>query len=1681
MERNKLEEALHRNDLQTIKHICRTQPDLVTSINEDGDTPLHEYLRTVNPTLDIVTCLIQNDTSAATLQNKDGDTPLHEYLSKVNPTLDIVTCLVQNDTSAATLKNKDGNTSVNVLESNMQMVYQERNKILKLFDKLLIPAEIYAKGADAIKIYKDELENGEITVVNARCMFLGKEGAGKTSCVKRMLGERFNSREPSTDGIVTATVFQVTKEDSSNWKKIKDIDDVELTKQIRAHALAENVDKKLKKESNDTTLQAKLKHFVSQNVGTRKVNVSDITSIWDFAGQLDYYITHRFFLTNKVSYCVTFNVMDNLNELANPRGFSFDSLGMTNLDMNLFWIRSIYEHTVSQHGSGNPILIDGKIIESPPICLVATHMDKLSGTESEKQMKAEKMFMQMFDAMKGLPYANHVDREMYMVDNTVKSHEGIEKLKRNVGRYMKAMVQEVPVKWVNLQEKLQIIGKTRLYITLTEVSEIATQCGIPQNVLATAISYLNVTGIIMYTGTNEKLRNIVITNLHWMIEVLTKVITVVTPMFEMKKAEDRKQLQKLWEKLSNEGVLEETLLRYLWRNEDEDLFEIFVELMKVFRLLFEKTKGIKEGNRIFLVPCRMKVDKKDILKVTADDKQTVSIYLTPTDFLPDAVYNTLVVAFLELMTEKGIDDSEVFRNRSDFRFSGHTISLGSVKINHEREKPYALKLEISRWTDIKQTITTVDDGKEGEVLFELQPSVCMEVLSYLKEQLETVCNIYEGIGYTLRVLCTACKPYEHHLIDLEKCLNSDSVPCGRRNAMDTARIKHLLSTNENIPSAITAHGADVQEVYAKALTEGSVKINLGMLKVMGQEGVGKTCLINACLGKEFNRKHDVTDGIAVIRTVTTTWTEDYDDSGDPSKQFTKYVADKMRTMKTENVVQKSPKDDDEFENIEGHDDDINDNHTNREDNHSKNDGHDNHSKDDDHDNHSKDDDHDNHSKDDDHDNHSKDDDHGNHSKDDDHGNHSKDDDHGNHSKDDDHGNHSKDDDHGNHSKQSSDNDHDKQSSHGTDIPFDTDQQLDKNVIKEVEENKEDPLEETFNIWDHGGQLIYHGIHRMFMTVEALYIIVFNLSVNLEDRAIFIDANGKKRKHHWTNLQFILSYIQSVYSHSRIGKENKEKGVHKPTILIVGTHKGKLSWFKKKQNAEAKKVFKKLRTALKEKLYEEHVYHRYFAIENSKETTDESFSELKKVIDEFMSDLEKPVPLKWMRFRCGIHNLRREKHFSLCPVEELKTLASENGIADEKQQSILLNFLYDLGEIVYMPDNKLLKDKAVLDPMQLVEIVTAFVTVIPPEDPLPIFRKAFDKLDKGILEEDLLRELWKKRKVDEGKNFEFLVALMIKLGFICERKTTNSQDRASTSIESVGKRSFFVPLRLAFKTSSEVKPVPDDSQSISIYYDFKGYLPDVLFPYMIIDFLNKFQMKGVDPILLYNHAELDFNQDHHVNLSLVKFVTMDDERKFLLKVTIKRTPASNETSNDEPSSEACKEVLLTIQKSFEPSQDGGRRGIQYERCILCDVCSDTSEQKHIQNLGDFHDEKLKCSKTGTYMSMDVTRYKRLFEVNTDVAGTSSSNQGNSVIINLLPSPEGSSSSSEQHHRRLTKKDIFKECIILAICLLLVIVMVILINEYKEIADAVSSIVLAVTVVGYGLYVCRKIYSYHRRER
>ncbi|XP_033102540.1 uncharacterized protein LOC117105486 [Anneissia japonica] len=349
---------------------------------------------------------------------------------------------------------------------------------------------------------------------------------------------RFNNNEPSTDGIVTTTVFQTVNGDFSKWKEQKDVDVCELTKQIREHAIAENLAKKLKQpESQQNTtnsasssstaasskpseatrstsytklpdegihkkLVAKLAVHSSfhpptlfgqpfsraihrrarfgqplQTADVLSRNAiqqhkesfipSDVTCIWDYAGQLTYYISHRFFLTDGSSYCVVFSVLDDLDALANPRDSLQGQFEMTNLQMNVFWMRSIYEHAVLLY-HGRTQLING--ISSPTISLVATHKDKLLGTESEKDKLITTKFKRIFDEVKGTPYESHVDREMYVVDNTVRMDEGIKKLKKNFGGYMKAMAKPIPTSWVDFQSKLQDVGKTRLHVFIHMLS-----------------------------------------------------------------------------------------------------------------------------------------------------------------------------------------------------------------------------------------------------------------------------------------------------------------------------------------------------------------------------------------------------------------------------------------------------------------------------------------------------------------------------------------------------------------------------------------------------------------------------------------------------------------------------------------------------------------------------------------------------------------------------------------------------------------------------------------------------------------------------------------------------------------------------------------------------------------------------------------------------------------------------------------------------------------------------------------------------------------------------------------------------------------------------------------------------------------------------------------------------------
>ncbi|XP_033103742.1 uncharacterized protein LOC117106490 [Anneissia japonica] len=460
---------------------------------------------------------------------------------------------------------------------------------------------------------------------------------------------------------------------------------------------------------------------------------------------------------------------------------------MTNLQMIIFWIRSIYEHTVVLHRTDKKPLINGTIA-SPPISLIGTHKDLLEGSDAEKQAQIEAKFRRIFKEIEDTPYESHVDRNMYAVANNAKMDEGIERLKTNVGGYMKGMAKTIPINWVDFQTKVQDAGKTTMHMSLNEITKIAVDCGINEDNVIHVLNYLNDVGIILYSPTNKKLENTVIINIHMLIGIFMKVITVVKPNDVVKIP----VMVKYWRKLDKEGILEEHLVRYLWKNEltgshdDNDVFEDCIELMKTFGLLFEKNAPEVDA-RLFVVPSRMKTMPNNRLEIKKDNEQTVSIYVTPKDFLPDAVYDVLVVRFVSLSQDRGCrGDPKLFQNKAEIIFDDkHCVRLGRIFIDNKQ----SLKLEISRMKERDEHCVDKPTCKP-------HPSVCTEVLNMLKQHLDEVYPSKKVVGYSLNILCFVCvNPETPHFQELEYCLKNEYTNCdktGELIVMPTAKVQNLF-------------------------------------------------------------------------------------------------------------------------------------------------------------------------------------------------------------------------------------------------------------------------------------------------------------------------------------------------------------------------------------------------------------------------------------------------------------------------------------------------------------------------------------------------------------------------------------------------------------------------------------------------------------------------------------------------------------------------------------------------------------------------------------------------------------------------------------------------------------------------------------------------------------------------
>jgi internalin A len=198
-----------------------------------------------------------------------------------------------------------------------------------------------------------------------------------------------------------------------------------------------------------------------------------------------------------------------------------------------------------------------------------------------------------------------------------------------------------------------------------------------------------------------------------------------------------------------------------------------------------------------------------------------------------------------------------------------------------------------------------------------------------------------------------------------------------------------------------------------------------------------------------------------------------------------------------------------------------------------------------------------------------------------------------------------------------------------------------------------------NVWDFGGQEIYHATHQFFLTKRSLYLLVCNCRVN----------EAKNRIEYW------LKLIESFGD--------------KSPVIIVG-------------NKKDEQPLDINRKALQEK------YPNIKAIIETSCPEGDGIAELRTAILEQVADLKEVydlLPLSWFEVKEQLEAMTEDfisynKYLNICHTKNITT---------DQDQEQLIDLLHNLGLVLNYRKHPLLKDINVLKPSWVTEGIYALLS------------------------------------------------------------------------------------------------------------------------------------------------------------------------------------------------------------------------------------------------------------------------------------------------------------------------------------------------------------------------------------
>ncbi|KAK3740143.1 hypothetical protein QZH41_020116, partial [Actinostola sp. cb2023] len=467
---------------------------------------------------------------------------------------------------------------------------------------------------------------------------------------------------------------------------------------------------------------------------------------------------------------------------------------------------------------------------------------------------------------------------------------------------------------------------------------------------------------------------------------------------------------------------------------------------------------------------------------------------------------------------------------------------------------------------------------------------------------------------------------------------------------------------------------------------------------------------------------------------------------------------------------------------------------------------------------------------------------------------------------------------------------------------------------------------TVSIWDFAGQHLYYASHPVFLSPRAVYLLVYNLSKDLNVEAepcvrqgtfdILLENADKQ-----TNLEAILSWMVSIHSSS--DQEEVETDLKKlpgdrpylrPPIIMVGTNADRPFQDPKKMEVFIKKN-------LSGKSYQQHLVKPFYTVNNTVSSADEGIQRLQeKIIEVFGMEpyMGEHIPVRWLNFEKAIQALVEKKTYYLL-FADLEKIVHEICFIEERDEiRALLFFYHDLGVIIKHGDT------VVLQAQWLIDLFRKLITVRPYDDQNPMYEECWNDLEEsGILRMELVEHVFSEL-LDSGQSKEDLLGMMEHYGLIAGfRKVAGSGDVR-----------YFVPAQLQSSPEELLDIQPSPTGPCALYVHFvDGFVPHGLYSLVVSKCIAWCSKDGSphEPNLYRNVSRFIIGKSSDYELILICC-------KRFIKVILNSLQAN--TCIYQPAVPIRRFIESTLQGISDECT--WYRSLRYQLTVLCPSCSQSSK-------------------------------------------------------------------------------------------------------------------------------------------